>query len=96
MIILYKEPKKKFETIQINTDNQLADLQKLVGGYIEVVRINNNHCVICNEEGRLEGLPNNTTINGIDFVGNICIVGSADGDFCDVSAEMIEEMNGCE
>ena len=32
-------------------------LQQAVGGYIEVVPLNEQLCVICNEEGKLLGLP---------------------------------------
>lgn len=37
--------------------NTLEALQQAVGGYIEVVPLNEQLCVICNEEGKLLGLP---------------------------------------
>jgi hypothetical protein len=49
-----------FETIR----NDLASLQKLVGGYIEQVSINSKFCLICNEDGKLLGLPGNRAIVG--------------------------------
>lgn len=37
--------------------NTLEALQQAVGGYIEVVPLNEQLCVICNEDGKLLGLP---------------------------------------
>jgi hypothetical protein len=37
----------------------LEELQKYVGGYIERVQIAPNTDMICNEEGKLKGLPVN-------------------------------------
>ena len=59
--------------------NTLENLQKTVEGYIETVTIASNCVIICNEEGRLKGLPHNCTICGVDFVGTIIICG-IDGD----------------
>ena len=55
--------------------NTLENLQRNVGGYIETVKLATDMCVICNEEGRLLGLPHNCTICGVDFVGDILLVG---------------------
>ena len=63
-----------------NVSNTLRNLQNLVGGYIETVtfcvEIPERKCaIICNEEGKLLGLPYNCTIFGEDFVGTILIAG---------------------
>lgn len=64
-------------------DNTLEQLQQIVGGYIETVTVDlcrgEPVVIVCNEEGRLDDLPHNCTINGYDFVGTIVAVG-ADGD----------------
>lgn len=39
--------------------------------------------IICNEEGRLLGLPHNCEVCGIDFVGTIVFAGVAGEDFAD-------------
>ena len=36
--------------------NELAALQEVVGGYIETVTVASDLVIICNEEGRLQGL----------------------------------------
>jgi len=59
----------------VNVSNSLEALQKNVGGYIEAVTIMEDVVVICNEEGRLKGLPYCCTIAGHDFVGDIIMAG---------------------
>lgn len=46
---------KEAELIEI--DNNYVELQELVDGYIQVVPISENLCIICNELGKLENLP---------------------------------------
>lgn len=64
--------------------NTLEALQELVGGYVEVVTVGDNVAVVCNEEGRLDGLPYCATIGDVQFVGNIAIVGTDGCEFTDV------------
>lgn len=64
-------------------DNTLESLQKTVGGYIEVVTLCTDLAIICDEEGRLKGLPRNCQICGADFVGTIVAVGVDGDEFCD-------------
>lgn len=67
--------------------NSLENLQQAVGGYIEAVTLTAYSIagkpiglvVICDEEGRLKGKEYNCEIAGVDFVGEILLVGS-DGD----------------
>lgn len=59
---------------------QLADFQKLVGGYIEYVRIARSNLVaIVNEEGCLTGLPANPFFE-TDIVGDAVLVFHRPGD----------------
>lgn len=58
-------PMKKPERIFI-TDS-LEDLQKAVGGYIEQFsNFDDDAVIVCNEEGKLRGLPLNRAIYGKD------------------------------
>lgn len=68
----------------IEVDNTLAALQTEVGGYIETVTIESDAVIICNEEGRILGLPDNCRVCGVDFVGTVLIVGIKGDAFCDV------------
>ena len=43
----------------IEVENTLKALQREVSGYIETVTISSDAVIICNEEGRILGLPDN-------------------------------------
>jgi len=63
---------------------ELSNLQKIVGGYIETVTIAKDLVVICNEEGRLMGLPHCCDICGIQFVGPIILAGVRRDELTDI------------
>ena len=65
-------------------ENTLKALQREVSGYIETVTIASDEVIICNEEGRILGLPDNCRVCGVDFVGTVLIVGTKGDEFCDV------------
>ena len=68
----------------IEVENTLRALQREVSGYIETVTIASDAVIICNEEGRILGLPDNCRVCGVDFVGTVLIVGTKGDEFCDV------------
>ena len=84
MKAIRKKPGCKPEVIDI--DNTLEALQAEVEGHIETVTIANDAVIICNEEGRILGLPHNCRFVGVDFVGTVLIVGTKGEEFCDVPA----------
>lgn len=54
-----------------------SDFQSLVGGYVEVVRLDRTKVALVNEEGLLIGLPPNpaaSAVLGIPVVGTVVIV----------------------
>ena len=61
----------------------LKNLQQTVGGYIETVTIAEDAVIICNEEGRLLGMPHNCNVMGVDFVGPIVFAGVSGEEFVD-------------
>lgn len=73
---------------QWNIANTLQSLQSIIGGYIETVTLFEDCAVICDEEGRLKGLPYNCEVCGIDFVGLIVFVGIKGGEFTDVPTDL--------
>lgn len=81
MKAIRKKPGCAPEIIEVK--NTLKALQAEVGGYIETVSIA-DVVIICNEEGRLCGLPYNCRFVGVDFVGTILVVGRNKDEFCDV------------
>lgn len=68
----------------IEVENTLKALQREVSGHIETVTIASDAVIICNEEGRILGLPDNCRVCGVDFVGTVLIVGTKGDEFCDV------------
>ena len=69
-------------------ENSLDSLQKEVDGYIEVLNIAPDICLICNEEGKIRNMPLNRSVrdeNGKVFeviAGDFAICGETpDGDF---------------
>ena len=88
MKVIIKEPGQRARVTEI--ENSLSELQQAVGGYIETVTLAEDCCIICNEEGRLQGLPYNLTFCGVSFVGTILFVGIAGDEFADLSEQQVE------
>lgn len=59
----------------------LENMQKIVGGYIQAVTAATDAVVICNEEGRLMGLPENKSLPFGGFCGDCFICGSEGENF---------------
>ena len=74
----------------VKVENTLEALQKEVGGYIETFTFATDACVICNEEGKLRGLPYNRNLLGEDFVGTILVVGVKGEEFADLPEYITE------
>lgn len=84
-------PNGDFQETQPNngTTFELEELQEVVGGYIEIIRLNDGRLIIVNEEGLLQGLPVNIEATNIlrrDHSTTQYIVGNAI--VCD--ADMVE------
>jgi hypothetical protein len=64
--------KKINESVKlVEVEDTLTAYQELVGGYIEVVYLENDFILICNEEGKLEGLPMNFPLGRDIIVGDV-------------------------
>ena len=76
LTVLYVEPKKLPK--QITIKNTLEEKQKLVGGLIEYTSLidDNSVLLICNEEGKILGLPYNRDIGHDIIVGPFILVGN--------------------
>ena len=80
-------------------EDTLKAKQEIVGGYIECIYLNDDVIMVCNEEGKLIGLPYNRplfTPNG-EFYDIVCgdcfIVGNDGEDFRSLTDAEIEEWN---
>lgn len=67
--------------------NKLKNMQRVVGGHIESVHLTRDMVIICNEEGRLKGLPENR----FGICGTFFVAGDDGGeDFVSLSREQVE------
>lgn len=76
--------------------NALSALQKAVGGYIEVVGNGDGTLIICNEEGKLQGLEGNRRIhNGMSVIaGTFFVVGDGGENFRSLTeSEVVKYMD---
>lgn len=78
--------------------NTLENLQSLVGGYIEAIYpFEDPVALVCNEEGKLNGLPLNRALRDntgkiFDIIaGTFFICGLGDEDFCSLSDQLQEK-----
>lgn len=53
MKVVLVEPKKRARIVEI--DHTLEAMQKIVGGYIETFRLDDEVYIVCNEEGKMGG-----------------------------------------
>lgn len=93
------QPGEKAMVTEIS--NELEDLQRVVGGYIEVAHLleDEESIVICNEEGKLMGLPPCRTIlgsngNPIDVIFGSFLIAYAkwgDEDFSSLPDDLLKK-----
>ena len=71
---------------EFNIENNLETLQRIVGGYIEVVQLACGIIAICDEEGKLKGEePNYWLPNGDCLVGTIIFCSTKGEEFSGLS-----------
>ena len=78
MKVLVKEPGKPAEVREI--ENTLEACQKIVGGWIEVVRITEDVAIVVNEEGKINGMKPNFICCGDLICGPAFFCGVTLGD----------------
>ena len=62
-----------------NIQDSLDNMQKIVGGYIETAKIAKYTIIVCSEEGRTLGMPENNSLPVSGFCGD-CFICAVDGD----------------
>ena len=74
--------KKVGQTPEVReVENELHVFQEIVGGYIECFQIFDDVLCVCNEEGKLKGLPINFAFAGDIIVGDVFFCAENEGDF---------------
>lgn len=86
--VIIKRPDEPIGHIE-EINNTLERFQMIVKGYIEAVPLTHNSVIICNEEGKINGLPPNFMFGDIDMICGTVIVCGVDGEeFCDVPFDL--------
>lgn len=84
--------KRVGEPIQLRSiENDLSQMQAIVEGPIEVLRLGHELCLVCNEEGKVRFLPINFPIPDDAIRGNAFFVKALGDSF--VSLEMKDVYN---
>jgi len=91
MDVLIVEPEKVPRMADITGD--LNSLKQVVGGYIEAVYpFDDTVAIVCNEEGKLIGLPLNRKLEDYDIIaGTFIVCGLGEDDFASLSPELAEK-----
>lgn len=88
--VIMVEPNKHPIVTTIKT--KLENLQEAVGGLIEIIDIEANICILCNEEGKLIGLEGNRKLGDDILVGTFYVCGSNDeGDLVSLTDSQIDK-----
>lgn len=94
--VLVVEPEKIPREAEI--ENSLESLQSIVGGYIEATYpFSDPVAIICNEEGKLQGMPLNRSLrdeNGSMYdvvAGAFIVCGLGDENFSSLSPAMLDK-----
>lgn len=73
-------------------ENTLRNLQEIVGGYIECISITNDILCVCNEEGKILGLPPNFIYCNDIICGDVFFCKAGMEDFESLTDEEINEL----
>ena len=84
--VLKVEPMKHPEEVTLN--NTLRALQAAVGGLIEIINLEDDVYLLCNEEGKLIDLPGNRRVGDDIIAGTFYVCGgNEEGDLCSLPAD---------
>ena len=88
ILVVIKEPGKE-PRVEPLFDNTLDAFKEAVGGWIECVTIADDLVIICNEEGKLRGLPFNVEVLGCLLVGTIVVAGVKGDEFASLKSRHV-------
>lgn len=87
--VLIVEPNK--ESYQIRIEHTLKNLQEIVGGYIEILQLDYNTDLVCNDEGKINRLPLNRFVDYDIIAGTFIIAGHKDSETISLSRKQIKK-----
>lgn len=91
MKVMIKRVGENPEVVEMVDD--LKSYQEIVGGYIEVFPLWDGILCICNEEGKLKGLPPNFACYNDVICGDVIFVSEGGEDFLGLNDVQIEMLN---
>ena len=74
----------------VDVKNTLESIQKIVGGYVELVHVHTGCVMLCNEEGRLHGLPYNFNLGNVNILGDVLFTKPDGENFTDLNESDVE------
>lgn len=77
-----------YSTYIINT---LEEKQKIIGGLVQFIELENNVDLICNDEGKLNNLPMNRIIKDDVVCGTFIIAGQRNGETISLNERQIRK-----
>lgn len=72
--------------------NTLKALQSIVGGYIECAQMTTDYTLVCNEEGRINGMKFNQRIFNYQMFGDFLIARTKGEDFVSMDQDEAEDV----
>lgn len=87
--VLMVEPQKAPYVAKI--ENTLAGQQQAVQGYIQYLYNDDNTILVCNEEGKLNGMQGNRRIDGDVLVGPFFVAGDDGEELRSLTDEEVEK-----
>lgn len=95
MIVVTKKPGEKPLIVEI--ENKLSELQRIVGGYIEIVQLAPKIVVICDDDGKQKGYAPNLKYGSDILVGTVIFAGTEGEDLTSLNVEqLVLVTNFCE
>ena len=88
MKVIIKKVGQQPEIVDI--ENTLESMQKIVGGYVELVHVRTGCVMLCNEEGGMQGLPYNFTLGNAGIVGDVLFTKPDGETFTDLNEHDVE------
>lgn len=70
----------------------LENLKEIVGGYIECINMFDNVLCVCNEEGKLLGLPANFLFMNDIIVGDVFFCAGGEEDFESLNDNQVQDI----
>ena len=73
----------------VDVERTTEAIQKLIGGYFELVHLASDAVILCDEEGKLKNLPYNCTVCGTRYYGPIILAGTIGSNLSSVNKSTI-------